>query len=175
MVLKTGDDISTDEILPAGSKVLPFRSNIPKISEFAFSQMNPGFYHRAMETRERGSVIIGGANYGQGSSREHAALAPRFLGVRIVIAKSFARIHWQNLANFGILALEFTSDGDYLEIGQGDGIRFSDLPGQLRKGREIRAALLPSGKEINFVHRLSPRQLKMVLEGSLISLVKQAA
>ena len=102
ILLKVGDNISTDEILAGGGKVLPFRSNLPEISKFAFEIIDDEYYTRAMEIRDQGSAIVGGSNYGQGSSREHAALAPRYLGLRVVIVKDFARIHWQNLVNFGV-------------------------------------------------------------------------
>jgi aconitate hydratase len=104
VVLKAKDDISTDEIMPAGARVLPYRSNIPKISEFAFDMVDRTYHRRAMQVRDSGGhAVLGGRNYGQGLSREHAALAPRYVGLRVVIAKSFARIHWQNLVNFGVL------------------------------------------------------------------------
>src|SRR5690606_9130028 len=116
-----GDNVSTDEIMPAGARVLPFRSNIPKIADFSFDMIDTTYHDRALEVRETGGhAVIGGGNYGQGSSREHAALAPRYLGLRLVIARGFARIHWQNLVNFGIVPLEFTRDEDYAAIEQGD-------------------------------------------------------
>ena len=106
VAIKVGDNISTDEILPAGARVLPFRSDVARLAEFTFGQVDKGYVERA---REAGAhVIVAGENYGQGSSREHAVIAPRYLGLRLVIAKSYARIHWQNLANFGVLAAEFT-------------------------------------------------------------------
>ncbi|MFY9451956.1 MAG: aconitate hydratase, partial [Bacillota bacterium] len=123
--IKVGDNITTDHIMPAGAKVLPFRSNIPAISEFVFSAVDPSFPERAKELGK--SVIIGGQNYGQGSSREHAALAPMYLGVKAVIAKSFARIHKANLVNFGILPLEFADPEDYDSLEQGDVLIFSNL------------------------------------------------
>src|SRR5687767_5689842 len=113
VLLKVGDNVSTDEIMPAGQKVLPYRSNIPKIAEFVYYQVDETYVERAKASEDRGHVIVGGDNYGQGSSREHAAIAPRYLGLRVVIAKSYARIHWQNLANFGILGLEFDDPADY--------------------------------------------------------------
>ena len=118
VLLKTGDNITTDHIMPAGAKVLPLRSNLPKISEFVFEAVDPTFAKRAKETG--GGFVIGGENYGQGSSREHAALAPMFLGVKAVITKSFARIHLANLINFGILPLTFKDAADYDKIDQGD-------------------------------------------------------
>ena len=120
VLLKMGNNISTDEILPAGSKVLPLRSNIPEIARFTLSQIDEGFYDRAMEHRDNGSFLIAGSNYGQGSSREHAAIAPRYLGVRAVIAKSYARIHRKNLINFGIVPLMFKVEDDYDRIDQED-------------------------------------------------------
>src|SRR5699024_5630819 len=113
VLLRVGDDISTDEIMPAGSRVLPYRSNIPKIAEFTYIQGDDTCTTRADDI-PGGHAIIGGEDYGQGASREHAVIAPRYLGVRIVIAKSFARIHWQNLANFGVLPLEFANPEDYV-------------------------------------------------------------
>src|ERR671914_844265 len=120
ILLKVGDNISTDEIMPAGQRVLPFRSNIPKIAEFVYWQVDDSYTERARKLGDAGHGVVGGHNYGQGSSREHAAIAPRYLGLRTVVAKSFARIHWSNLTNFGILGLEFTDDADYDTVEQGD-------------------------------------------------------
>jgi aconitate hydratase len=131
VLLKTGDNVSTDEISPAGARALPYRSNIPRLADFTFTRIDPDYPKRAAEQRDAdgssGHVIVGGDNYGQGSSREHAALTPRYLGLRAVIAKSYARIHWQNLANFGVLALEFDDPADYDRIEQGDDLRFESL------------------------------------------------
>jgi len=118
VLLKTGDNITTDHIMPAGARVLPFRSNVPAISEFVFEVIDPTFPERAKKAK--GGLVIGGHNYGQGSSREHAALAPMYLGVRAVVVKSFARIHKANLVNFGIVPLTFVNEKDYDNIGQGD-------------------------------------------------------
>ncbi len=118
VLMKVGDNISTDHILPAGAKILPLRSNLPAISDYVFAGLDPGFVRRAKE--KGGGFIIGGENYGQGSSREHAALAPKFLGVKAVIVKSFARIHLANLVNFGILPLKFANPADYVKIDVGD-------------------------------------------------------
>ncbi|MDQ5873835.1 MAG: aconitate hydratase, partial [Actinomycetota bacterium] len=126
VLLKVGDGISTDEIMPAGQRVLPYRSNIPKISEFTYIQIDDSYPARARAAKG-GHAVVGGGNYGQGSSREHAAIAPRYLGLRVVIAKNFARIHWQNLVNFGVLPLEFTDDSDYESIEQGDVLAFGGL------------------------------------------------
>ena len=110
-LLVMGDDVSTDEIMPAGSRVLPYRSNIPKIAEFSFTRIDDTYPERARGA-DGGHVVVAGENYGQGSSREHAVIAPRYLGLVAVIAQSFARIHWQNLTNFGVLPLEFADPTD---------------------------------------------------------------
>jgi aconitate hydratase len=173
ILLKVGDDVSTDEILPAGARVLPFRSNIPKISEFAFDIIDPTYPERAREVRDRGGhAVVGGRNYGQGSSREHAALAPRYLGLRVVIAKGFARIHCQNLVNFGVLPLVFVSERDYEELEQGDVIRIPDLRRSIERGRELTAHDSRSGREIRLCHRFSERQVELFLAGGLIEWMK---
>lgn len=173
VLIKVGDDISTDEIMPAGANVLPYRSNIPKISEFVFYQVDDSYPERALAHQESGSMIVGGENYGQGSSREHAALAPRYLGVRVVLAKNFARIHWQNLANFGILALGFKDTADYGRIEQGDVLRFENVREAVQKGREIDAINTRNDERYTLYHELSERQVEMILAGSLISLVRE--
>ena len=169
VLLKVGDNISTDEILPAGQRVLPFRSNIPKISEFTFEQIDAGYHERAASLAGDGHAIIGGANYGQGSSREHAALAPRFLELRVVIVKDFARIHWQNLVNFGVLPLEFEDESDYEGIERDDVLVFDDLHDGL-KGNERTLTARNATRETTYRlrHRLSPRQVEMVVKGGLI-------
>ena len=128
VLIKAPDHITTDDILPGGAKVLAFRSNIPAIAEYVFERLDPSFVKRAKEAR--GGFIVAGENYGQGSSREHAAIAPMFLGVEAVIAKSFARIHLANLINFGILPLTFKQAGDYDKVEQGDEIEIK--VGELR-------------------------------------------
>ena len=120
ILIKVADHVSTDDILPSGAKVLALRSNIPAISEYTFENLDPSFVRRAKESG--GGFIVGGANYGQGSSREHAAIAPMYLGIKAVIVKSFARIHLANLINFGILPLTFKDEGDYQWVDQGDEI-----------------------------------------------------
>ena len=172
VLIKVGDDISTDEIMPAGSKVLPFRSNIPAISRFVFAQIDQSYYGRAMEHQETGSVIVGGANYGQGSSREHAALAPRYLGVRVVMAKSFARIHWQNLVNFGILPLTFADPEDFDRIAQGDRLAFHDLRQAISISNQLTVLNTTRSEPYTLRHGLSKRQLEMVLVGSLITVLR---
>ncbi|WP_435068027.1 aconitate hydratase [Amycolatopsis thermoflava] len=170
VLLKVGDNISTDEISPAGAAALPFRSNIPKLADFTFTRVDETYPSRAREA-EGGHFVVGGDNYGQGSSREHAAITPRHLGLHAVIAKSFARIHWQNLANFGILALEFTDPADYDRVEQGHVLALRDLRSQLTEGEELTATDTTTGVDIPLRHRLSPRQVKAVLEGGRIPLL----
>jgi aconitate hydratase len=158
IVIKVGDDITTDHIMPAGAKVLPLRSNIPAIAQFVFNAIDPNFPERA---RKAGTgFIVGGRNYGQGSSREHAALAPMYLGVRAVIAKSFARIHHANLVNFGIIPLTFEREADFdaLELGDRALLNLSGLDGQ-------RATLVVGDRSIPLLHTLGPRDLAIVRAG----------
>ncbi len=173
VLLKVGDDISTDGIMPAGTRVLPFRSNIPKISEFCFEVIDGSYHDRALEVADSGHAIVGGSNYGQGSSREHAALAPRYLGLRVVLAKSFARIHWQNLVNFGILPLRFAEEKDYEQVSQRDVFSFSDLRQQLQAGEEIEVKKRSQEKNFTVKHDLSSRQVKMLLAGGMINWIKE--
>lgn len=169
VLLKVGDNISTDEISPAGAKVLPYRSNIPKISKFTFSHIDPDYVART-EKQKEGHVIIGGDNYGQGSSREHAALAPRYLGLRAVIAKSFARIHWQNLVNFGILPLVFKNPDDYDEIELNNTVELKDIAKLLEKN-EFKIKI--NGKDVEVQHSLSERQKDVLMKGGLINWMKE--
>lgn len=169
-LLVMGDDVSTDEIMPAGSRVLPFRSNIPRIAEFSFTRIDESYPERAREAAS-GHVVIAGKNYGQGSSREHAVIAPRHLGLRAVIAESFARIHWQNLANFGILALQFDDPADRDGIETDDEVVFEGLHEALRAGSSLKARI--GGREVALHHTLSPRQVDMVLAGGRIPLTAQ--
>ena len=173
VLLKVGDDISTDEIMPAGSRILPYRSNIPKISEFVFEQVDESFFDRAMEHQDNGFAVVGGTNYGQGSSREHAAIAPRWLGTRVKIAKSYARIHRQNLANFGILPLLFKEEESYDSIEQGDTLQFRNLREQVKSGTDVEVTNAEKEETYVVEHDLSERELQMILEGSQISVVKQ--
>ncbi len=173
VLLKVGENISTDEIMPAGARVLPFRSNIPKISEFAFDIIDPTYHERAMALHGAGGhAVIGGGNYGQGSSREHAALAPRYLGLRAVIAKNFARIHGQNLVNFGIVPLEFVRDDDYGAIEQGDVVRIERLRDQLRSGMEVTVENLTKRQHFVTRHTLSDRQRDVLFAGGVINWLK---
>jgi aconitate hydratase len=178
IALKMGDDISTDEILRAGAEVLPFRSNIAKISQFAFDVVDPEYYARALYLRDEdaesdGHSVIGGENYGQGSSREHAAIAPRYLGLRFAIAKSYARIHWQNLANFGVIPLEFRSHEDYDALDQGDTLEIENVRDQLDDGHEVEVKNRTKDTTFTARHRLSDRQVRMILAGGSIKLMKQ--
>ena len=156
ILLKVGDNVSTDEIMPAGSRVLPYRSNIPKISEFVYIQVDDTYATRAAE-HDGGHAIVGGENYGQGSSREHAVIAPRYLGLRVVVAKSLARIHWQNLANFGVLALEFTNEADYESLSQGDVLEFRGLRDELGEGTTITAEAAGSSNSAMACRRVRSR------------------
>ena len=166
--LKVGDNITTDHIMPAGSKILPFRSNIPKMSDFCFSVCDPTFPERARELGK--SIIIGGVNYGQGSSREHAALVPLYLGVRAVIAKSFARIHRANLINAGILPLVFEDASDYDLINEGDNPVITDIKNGLESGRMIMEL---NGKEITLLCEMSERQRSILYAGGLLNLTRE--
>jgi aconitate hydratase len=168
VLLKVGDNISTDEISPAGARALPFRSNIPKLAMFSFTQIDDSYPERAQQSEASGHIIVGGDNYGQGSSREHAAIAPRYLGLRVVIAKSFARIHWQNLANYGVLALEFDNPDDYDAVDQDDTLHFAHLRHTLASGDTFQVDNHTKKTSFTVRHRLSPRQVQDVLAGGLI-------
>jgi predicted aconitate hydratase len=165
VLLALGDNISTDGILPGGNEVLPLRSNIPAISEHTFEYIDRTFPERARKAGQ--GVIVAGDNYGQGSSREHAAIAPMYLGVRAVIAASYARIHESNLVNYGIPPLRFVNAADLARVKQGDTLEFLDLRESLRAGRPIRAKSVTGGFEFEVRHALSPRQLEMLLAGGL--------
>lgn len=173
VLLKVGDNISTDDISPAGAKVLPFRSNIPEISKFTYHRIDATFYERAIENRERGSIIVGGKNYGQGSSREHAAISPKYLGIQAVIAKSFARIHRKNLINFGVLPLIFINEEDYEKITQGDILELVGLHKGLESSDPFIVHNQTKNQDYKIEHKFSPLELKALLAGSLISLVRQ--
>lgn len=173
VLIKVGDDISTDTILPAGAKVLPFRSNITGISQFVFDQIDPSYPKRALEYQKTGSIIVGGENYGQGSSREHAAIAPRYLGVQAVLVKQFARIHRQNLVNFGILPLIFSNPADYDTIDQGDVLLIKDIRESIQKSEKLTVHNKNKNKNYIVTHPLSPREMKVLLAGGLINWIKQ--
>lgn len=167
VLLKVGDNVTTDDIMPAGPQILPLRSNIPAISEYVFSRLDAEFAARARASG--GGIVVGGMNYGQGSSREHAALGPMYLGVRAVIAKSFARIHAANLVNFGILPLVFAGAGGYERVQPGDELVIEDVAGQVRSGREVVAQNLGRGEKVLLRHDLSPRQVDVILAGGLLN------
>jgi aconitate hydratase len=173
--LIVGDNITTDHIMPAGAKILPLRSNIYAISEYVYHYVDPNFVKRAKEIRDqkgKANIIVGGENYGQGSSREHAALAPRFLGVRAVLAKSFARIHHANLVNFGIVPLEFKNKEDYNKFSLGDEILIPELESRLKEGKEIVVINKTTGEEIVCTYNLTPKQISVLLKGGLLNWIK---
>jgi aconitate hydratase len=172
VLIKLGDNVSTDHILPAGSKILPLRSNIPAISEYVFYYVDPEFPAKAKEAGS--SIIVGGSNYGQGSSREHAALAPMFLGVRAVLAKTYARMHHTNLVNFGILPLVFAAEADYDRINAGDVLELPDVRDALAGG-EVTVRNTTQGYEFTAGHNLSERQIEVLREGGLLNHVKAHA
>ena len=174
VILKMGDNISTDEILKAGAEALPLRSNIPAISKFAYQPVDNDFYEKAMKTKEEkgGHIVIGGDNYAQGSSREHAAIAPRYLGQKAVIAKSYARIGFQNLVNYGILPFIFQNPSDYEKISEGNELEFSGILYGLKNGVPIVVQNKTGGNEIKVVFQLSNHQKKVLLAGGLINYLK---
>ena len=173
VLLKVGDNISTDEIMPAGAKVLPFRSNIPEISKFVYIQLDESYYDRAMKCQKTGHIIVGGSNYGQGSSREHAALAPLYLGLKAVIVKSYARIHRQNLINFGILPFTFVNEEDYSHIDQGDELVFESLHKHLQHNKKISVLNKTKNKKYELEHGMTERQIEIVFAGGIIALHRQ--
>ncbi|WP_160154603.1 aconitate hydratase [Microbulbifer sp. ALW1] len=170
ILLKTGNNVSTDEILPAGTDILPLRSNIPAISHYTFSRIDETFYSRAKDL-DGNSFVIGGENYGQGSSREHAAISPRYLGVRAVIAVSMARIARRNLINFGVVPLLFNKPSDIARLNQGDILGLENITQQLQAGREI-VVQLANGKSLNVTHDMSEEEVSTVIAGGLINKVR---
>ena len=171
--LKVGDNITTDHIMPAGAKILPLRSNIPAISQHCFAVCDESFPTRAKELGK--SIIVGGSNYGQGSSREHAALAPLYLGVKAVLVKSFARIHRANLINAGILPLTFVNEADYDNISQGDELVLADVRKAVEEGRsELTVVNKTNGKEIPVLCELSGRTKDIMLAGGLLDYTREA-
>ncbi|MCX7708640.1 MAG: aconitate hydratase [Clostridia bacterium] len=170
-LIKVGDNITTDHIMPSNAKLLPFRSNVPYLSEFCLTPCDPEFPKRAKENN--GGFIIGGSNYGQGSSREHAALAPLQLGVKGVIAKSFARIHMANLINSGILPMTFANEADYDAIDLGDELVLENAREQVKAGSDLVIMNKTKGKEIKVKVALSGRQIDMILAGGLLNYTRQ--
>lgn len=170
LVLKVGDNITTDHIMPAGAKILPYRSNIPFLSQFCFQVCDPSFPERAKAAGD--GIIVGGSNYGQGSSREHAALVPMYLGIRCVIAKSFARIHVANLINAGILPLTFADTDDYNRLTEGSVLELTDIQKGMERGTVIMKDTA-SGAEIPLVCSLTDRQRAIVTAGGLLNYTKE--
>ncbi|MBE6536339.1 MAG: aconitate hydratase [Ruminococcaceae bacterium] len=169
IILKVGDNITTDHIMPAGTKILPYRSNVPKLSEFCFTVCDPDFPERAK--REGGGVILGGANYGQGSSREHAALVPLYLGIKAVIAKSFARIHVANLINFGIVPFTLENPDDYELLSENEAISIDNFKEAIASFDSV--TLSAGGKKIKLLLTLTERQRKILLSGGLLNYTKE--
>ncbi len=171
VLIKLGDDISTDHIMPAGSNILIFRSNIPKLADFVFHRVDPAFPERAKA--KRGGLIVGGGNYGQGSSREHAAIAPMFLGVEAVIAKSFARIHMANLINWGILPLAFADSADHDTIDPGDRLELPDTHSFVRAGEVAAVRNVTKRRDVKVKLTATRREREILLAGGRLSLAKQ--
>ena len=170
VAIKVEDNLTTDGIMPAGSTILPLRSNIEAISDYVFHQVDEGFVKRVKEIKN--AVVIAGENYGQGSSREHAALAPRYLGVRVKIVKSFARIHKANLCNFGILPLTFKNPKDYATIKQGDLMQFDNIRKYLAEDT-TEIPVIIGGREIMTLLEVSDRQRQQLLAGGTLNFVRQ--
>ncbi|MBO5946450.1 MAG: aconitate hydratase [Clostridia bacterium] len=171
LILKVGDNITTDHIMPAGTKVLPYRSNVPKLSEFCFTVCDPDFPERARA--KGGGVILGGSNYGQGSSREHAALVPLYLGIKAVVAKSFARIHVANLINFGIVPMTLKDDSDYDKIGEGDRISIEGFEDAIRAKDGATLVDLDTGARVPLILTLTERQRAILLAGGMLNYTKK--
>lgn len=171
LVLKVGDNITTDHIMPAGAKILPFRSNVPKLSEFCFTVCDKQFPERAKSLG--GGVILGGQNYGQGSSREHAALVPLYLGIKAVIAKSFARIHVANLINFGIVPMTLVNEADYDKISEADEILIESFASAIESGDSVNLTLKRSGDKIPLRLTLTERQRAILLAGGMLNYTKE--
>ena len=170
VALKAGDNVSTDDIMPAGAKMLPLRSNIPEISKFTLTRLDPEFYERAEKANFADCIVVGGENYGQGSSREHAALGPMYLGVRAILTKSFARIHKANLINYGIIPLNFVNPADYDAIKMGDTLKLVNIEEALDTGCEFKIDL--NGKTILAVNDLSERSRAILKQGGLAKYTK---
>lgn len=170
VLLKAGDNVTTDDIMPAGAKVLPLRSNIPEISKFTFERIDTEFYTKAISHQKNGGegcFVVGGENYGQGSSREHAALAPMYLGVRAVIVKSFARIHKANLINYGIIPITFKNASDYDLIEQGDILKIDNIDAALKTGDNFSITITRSGQKIEGLNGLDERSRTILQNGGL--------
>lgn len=172
-ILKVGDNITTDHIMPAGAKILPYRSNIPYLSQFCFKQCDPDFAENCK--KEGKGIIIGGANYGQGSSREHAALVPLYLGIKAVITKSFARIHKANLVNAGIIPLTFVNESDYDRIDQGDELELNGIRAAIESAGSVQLTNKTKGETYELAYELSDRQRDMLLAGGLLNYTRETS
>ena len=174
VTIKVEDQITTDHIIPAGSK-MKYRSNVPKYSEFLFEVVDPNFYERAKKIKETGkaNIFVAGLSYGQGSSREHAALCPMYMGTKAVIAKSFERIHTANLINFGIIPLTFKNENDYNKIDQGDDIEIPDIKKSVKNGETLKVKNKTKGIEFEVNYNLSDRQREIVLAGGTLAYMKE--
>lgn len=173
VLLKLGDNVTTDEISPGGARVLPFRSNLPELAEFTFGQLDEKYVMRAKSMRAEGHFLVAGHNYGQGSSREHAAMAPRYLGLQAVLAKSFARIHWHNLANFGVIPLQFDNELDYTSIDQEDFLQLDDPLSTIAVSDHVTVQNLTKSEEYRFRHDLSEEQITIIAAGGMLSWMRQ--
>lgn len=170
LILKVGDNITTDHIMPAGTKVLPYRSNVPKLSEFCFTVCDKDFPERAK--REGGGIILGGQNYGQGSSREHAALVPLYLGIKAVVAKSFARIHIANLINFGIVPMTLADESDYDKLSEGDELYIENFKEAIRSSDKATLVNSKNGARVELLLNFTPRQREILLAGGTLNYTK---
>jgi aconitate hydratase len=175
ILLKMGDDISTDGILKAGADVLPLRSNIQEISKYSYYAIDQSFYGRAIQNQKThtGFCVIAGENYAQGSSREHAALAPKYLGQKFVIAKSYARIGWQNLINFGVIPFEFKNVSHWEKLEQGDVLHIEGLKKAIKNRTLVTATVIGKNIKIPLTYTISERQVEIILKGGVINFVKQ--
>jgi aconitate hydratase len=176
IAIKVGDKITTDHIMPAGSR-LKYRSNIPKYAEFVFEGVDATFSKKALENKKAGvhNIVVAGASYGQGSSREHAAICPMYLGIRAVIAKSFERIHAANLINFGILPLTFANEADYDAIGANDQVEIGDIEASLQAGKDLVLKDTTKGRTVTLKYALSARQRDILLAGGMLNYTKAQA
>jgi aconitate hydratase len=174
VTMKVGDKTTTDHIIPAGAR-MKYRSNVPEYSKYLFEVVDPKFYQRAKAAKEQGlfNIIVGGLSYGQGSSREHAALCPMYMGVKAVLSKSFERIHTDNLINFGILPLVFKNEPDYEKIAEGDQLEMVHVRDTINKGEVLKVKNVSKGIEFEVSYTLTPRQKQIVLAGGALAMIKK--
>jgi aconitate hydratase len=173
VTIKVGDKITTDHIIPAGAR-MKYRSNVPKYSEFVFEIIDPKFHEKAKQIQATGksNIIIGGVSYGQGSSREHAAICPMFLGVKVVIAKSLERIHKANLVNFGIIPLQFKNEKDYDSIDQNDELEIPDVVDLLKKDQPIKVENKTKKSSFEVQYEITDREKKILIAGGTLNLMR---